>query len=142
MAGLTDADYKRLKALCAEGDQLADDEHYAQALVKYWEAFDLIPEPREDWEATLWVLVAIGDANFLNKDFEAGRDNLSNAMRCDGAVGNPFIHLRLGQCQFELGNLDRAADEFTRAYAVAGEEIFAEEEQKYTDFLRTRIQMN
>lgn len=142
MAELSDADYKKIKKLCAQGDEYAEEEQYPEALKKYWEAFDLIPEPKEEWEATLWILVSIGDANFLTKDFEAGRDNLSNAMHCADAVGNPFIHLRLGQCQFELGNLDRAADELTRAYTVAGDDIFAEEDGKYMAFLQTRISLN
>jgi tetratricopeptide (TPR) repeat protein len=142
MPELSDADYAHIQVLCAEGDALADAQDYQDALQKYWSAFDLIPEPREQWEATLWVLVAIGDANYLGGDFEAGRDNLSNTMRCEGALGNPFIHLRLGQCQFELGNLDRAADELTRAYGVAGEEIFLGEDPKYLAFLGQRISLN
>ncbi len=142
MGALSDADYAKIKAYCAQGDNLADNEQYPEALEKYWAAYDLIPDPKEDWEATLWVLVAIGDANFLNQDFVAGRDNLSNAMHCPGAIGNPFIHMRLGQCQFELGNLDKAADEFTRAYALKEDEIFDQEDDKYLAFLKTRISLN
>jgi hypothetical protein len=33
-------------------------------------------------------------------------------MHCPGAIGNPFIHLRLGQAQFELGNLEPASGEW------------------------------
>ncbi|HEX2901534.1 MAG TPA: hypothetical protein VHS96_17605 [Bacteroidia bacterium] len=139
MAELSNEVYDEIQSLCETADALADGGEYADALKKYWEAFELIPEPKEDWEASLWVLGAIGDANFLNGDFTAGRDNLANAMHYPDAVGNAFLHLRLGQCQFELGNLDRAADELTRAYAVAGADIFEGEDNKYFDFLKTRI---
>lgn len=61
------------------------------------------------------------------------------AMQCPAAIGNPFLHLRLGQCQFELGNLDRAADELARAYMGAGADIF-EGADKYFAFLKTRLQ--
>jgi hypothetical protein len=98
----------------------------------------LLPEPKTDWEAATWILGAIGDANFLGKDYLAGRENLSMAMHCPDAIGNPFLHLRLGQCQFELGNLDRAADELARAYMGAGDEIF-EGAEKYLAFLKTRL---
>jgi len=47
-------------------------------------------------------------------------------MRCPGAIGNPFIHFRHGQCQFELGDLERAADELMRAYLGTGRKIFDE----------------
>src|SRR5262249_9180277 len=68
------------------------------------------------------------------------RDNLSNAMHCPGAIGNPFLHLRLGQCQFELGALDRAADELMRAYMGAGADIFKDQDPKYLKFLQSRAQ--
>ena len=59
--------------------------------------------------------------------------------RCPGGLGNPFVHLRLGECCFDIGERDRAADELTRAYMGAGREIFAEEDPKYIEFLGTRI---
>ena len=130
--------HDRITTLSEEGDSLAEDEDYPAALQKYWEAFDLLPEPKTDWEAATWVLAAIGDANFRSGDFVAGRDNLSMAMTCPDAVGNPFLHLRLGQCQFELAELDKAADELLRAYMSAGKEIFSEEDTKYFEFLKTR----
>lgn len=139
MAELNDEVYDEIKKLSKSGDDLADKGKYAQALKKYWTAFDLIPEPKTDWEASTWLLVAIGDSNFLGNDFEAGRDNLSNAMHCPNAIGNPFIHMRLGQCQFELNNLDRAADNLTRAYALEGDEIFENDDPKYIEFLKTKI---
>lgn len=138
MPELDDPTHERIQALCAEGDALAKKEDYPAALKKYWAAWDLLPQPQTDWEAATWILAAIGDANFLGGDFVAGRDNLTMAMHCPDAVGNPFLHLRLGQCQFELGNLDRAADELARAYMGGGAEIF-DEDEKYFAFLKTRL---
>jgi len=138
MAKLSNEIHKRIQALWKKGDSLADEGQYSAALEQYWAAWDLLPEPQSDWEAATWILAAIGDANFLGGDYVAGRDNLSFAMRCPDAIGNPFLHLRLGQCQFELGNLDRAADELTRAYMGAGSDIF-EGEDKYFEFLKTRL---
>ncbi len=140
MAELVAELHAAIQSLCEKGDALAESGRYAAALEQYWAAWDLLPEPRTDWEAVTWILTAIGDANFLANDFTAGRDNLSMAMRCPAAIGNPFIHLRLGQCQFELRDLDRAADELTRAYMGAGPEIF-EGADKYFAFLKTRIQL-
>ena len=139
MAELPDAVHARIQALCADGDELAGRADYSAALAKYWAAWDLLPEPQTEWNAATWILAAIGDANYLGGDYVAGRDNLATAMHCPDAVGNPFLHLRLGQCQFELGELDRAADELARAYMGAGANIFAGEE-KYFDFLKTRLQ--
>lgn len=135
---LDEAVHSRIQDLCAQGDDFAEAGEFPSALKKYWSAWDLIPEPRTEWEAATWILVAVGDANFLNGDFVAGRENLATAMQCPDAIGNPFIHLRLGQCEFELGNLDRAADELMRAYMGGNSEIFENDDQKYLEFLQTR----
>jgi hypothetical protein len=63
---------------------------------------------------------------------------LEYATTCPGAIGNPFLHLRFGQVLFDRGELDRAADELIRAYALEGEEIFANDDPRYLAFLRTR----
>ncbi|HZL90999.1 MAG TPA: hypothetical protein VFB96_21720 [Pirellulaceae bacterium] len=138
MAELRDDLYEDIQSRCKTGDDLAAQGNYADALAQYWAAWDLLPEPKTDWDAATWILAAIGDANFLAGDFVAGRDNLSTAMHCPDAIGNPFLHLRLGQCQFELGNLDRAADELTRAYMGGGADVF-EGASKYFDFLKTKL---
>jgi tetratricopeptide (TPR) repeat protein len=138
MPELDPAVHERIQALCAQGDALAENDRFPAALKKYWAAWDLLPEPRTAWEAATWILGAIGDANFLGGDFAAGRDNLTHAMHCPDAVGNPFLHLRLGQCLYELGELDRAADELTRAYTTGGAEVF-EDAEEYFAFLRTRL---
>lgn len=139
MAELSDDIHARIQTLCQRGDALADTGEFPAALAQYWAAWDLLPEPQTDWAAATWILAAIGDANFQGGDFTAGRDNLALAMHCPDAVGNPFLHLRLGQCQFELGDLDRAADELARAYMGAGEEIF-DDAAEYFAFLKTRLQ--
>ena len=138
MANLTDELDLRIRTLCDQGDALAKTGDYPAALVQYWTAWDLLPDPQTDSNAATWILAAIGDANFLGGDYSAGRDNLSLAMHCPDAIGNPFLHLRLGQCQFELGNLDSAADELARAYMAAGPDIF-DGADKYFVFLKSRL---
>ncbi len=140
MKSLSEETHKRIQALCKLGDEYAGEDDYAAALEQFWAAWGLLPQPQTEWEAATWILAAIGDANYLTEDYTAGMDNLSLAMHCPNAVGNPFLHLRLGQCQFELGNLDRAADELARAYMGAGTEIFDDEPPYYFEFLKTRME--
>lgn len=136
-AELSDAIHRKVTALSKQGDALAAQEKYREAIERYIEAMNLLPEPTTQWEACTWLLTAIGDANFLGRHYEQARSALSDAMHCPGAIGNPFIHLRLGQAQLELGNRERAADELARAYMGAGKDIFAAEHPKYFDFLKT-----
>lgn len=139
MTELADDIHEQIEALSADADDFAETGDFATALERYWAAWDLLPEPQTRWEAATWLLAAIGDANFQADDFQAGRDNLANAMHCPDGIGNPFLHLRLGQCQLELGNPDQAADELARAY-MADPEVFDDEDPKYIALMRTRLQ--
>ena len=136
---LDDALHQRICDLCAKGDALVEQRQFERAFGFYCDALNLVPPPAEDWEATTWILAAIGDLYFLAKMAKKSLKAFEDAVRCPGGLGNPFIHLRLGQCNFDLGQLDRAADELTRAYMGAGRDIFKEEDPKYIEFLATRI---
>ena len=141
-AELSEAGYAQVKALSAEGDAHAERGSHDAALKSYATALRLLPEPWEQWEAATWLLAAVADVHFSVGRFEAVRDAMSDAMHCPGAIGNPFIHLRLGQACFELGELDRAADELIRAYMGVGDELFANEDAKYFSFLKTRAKID
>lgn len=136
-ADLPDSVHSKILRLSSEGDALAESRHYEKAIQKYSEALDALPDPRTEWEACTWLLASIGDAHFQAKEFGQARIALTDAMRCPDAIGNPFIHLRLGQSQFELGNLPRANDELARAYMAAGKAIFEDEDPKYFNHLKT-----
>jgi tetratricopeptide (TPR) repeat protein len=131
--------HAQIAQLSKTGDELADERKYRAAIEKYVEALQLLPEPMTDWEACTWLLTAIGDANFLARAFEQAKDALSDAMHCPGAIGNPFIHMRLGQAQFELGNMERASDELARAYLQEGLKIFSDEDPKYVSFIKSKL---
>ncbi len=137
---LDDATFRNIEELCARGNDLAGESRLGEALDVFWSAWDLLPEPQTDWEAATWILGAIGDVNFHQGNYEAGRDNLGLAMHCPGAIGHAFLHLRLGQCQFELSNSDRAADELARAYVLEGDKLFETEDSRYLAFIKSRLE--
>lgn len=57
-------------------------------------------------------------------------------------LDNPLVHIKKGICHFELAAMSKAADSFMRAYMLEGEQIFRNEETKYLDFLKTKIEIN
>jgi tetratricopeptide (TPR) repeat protein len=133
--------HEQIKAHCAEGDKLAEAKRYEEAVAAYNKAWVIVPEPRNEWEASTWILASIGDACFLSGYNKSAREALEYAMHCPGGLGNPFLHLRLGQVLFEQNEKDAAADELIRAYMGAGDEIFRAEDPKYSAFLRTRAKL-
>jgi tetratricopeptide (TPR) repeat protein len=138
---MDDALYQEIMKHCEEGDEAVEDDDYDRAIHAFQQAFDLIPEPYQEWEASTWVLFSLGEAQFFNEEYTAAKKSLAAVMHCPGAIGNPLIHLRLGQVQYELGNLVKAKDELMRAYMGQGEEIFDGEDEKYLAFLKQEVDL-
>lgn len=132
--------HERVRELCAEGDALAEEGDHQEAADCYWTALELLPGPKTRWEASTHILVAIGDLNFAAGELEAARESLELARHCPGADGHALLHLRLGQCLLDQGEPDRAAAELARAHALAGSEIFEDEDGRYLAFLMTRVE--
>jgi tetratricopeptide (TPR) repeat protein len=135
---LEPATYDAIKAHCAKGDELAKARSFDEAISEYNKAWELVPSPKSEWNASTWILAAIADAAFLGGYKTSAREALEYAMHCPDAIGNPFLHLRLGQVLLDKGEPDRAADELIRAYMGAGPEIFVGEDPRYLAFLKTR----
>jgi tetratricopeptide (TPR) repeat protein len=96
--------YEEIKRFSARGDELAAVKSYEEAIAEYNKAWELVPNPKNDWNASTWILAAIADAAFLAGYKVSALEALQYAMTCPGAVGNPFLHLRLGQVLFDTGS--------------------------------------
>ncbi len=138
---LSEAIYSDIQALCRQGDELAAAGDLEAAKSPYLAALRLLPEPIQQWEAATWIYVALGDVHYRMNRFEKAFKCFFNAVQCPKGLGNPYIHLRLGQSYYEQGNVDKSADELTRAYMGGGIDIFMEDDPKYLAFLETRIQI-
>ena len=141
MAELPDKLYAEIALLCKQGDDLARTGELEEAKAKYFSALKLLPDSQNEWEAATWIYVAIGDIHFRLGNHEKCFKCFYNAVQCPKGLGNPYIHLRLGQMYYELEIWDKAADELTRAYMGAGIEIFMDDAPKYLDFLETKIEI-
>jgi tetratricopeptide (TPR) repeat protein len=131
--------HEQITDLCKEGDALASAGRSDDAKQKYLAALKLLPGEPYQWEAATWIYVALGDVHFHARNFDKAFKCFYNAVQCPKGLGNPYIHLRLGQLYLELDNPDKAADELTRAYMGGRIDIFMEDDPKYLTFLETRI---
>ncbi|RKH69746.1 tetratricopeptide repeat protein [Corallococcus sp. AB049A] len=139
MTSISDETHQRITDLCAQGDAAAGDGDFEQALKHFKAALALIPEPTRDHQQNTWVRAAIGDMYFQLERFEDCREHFREAVHSPGGLGNPFIHLRLGQSALELGDETRAADELARAFMGGGEELFEGDDAKYLEFIQSRL---
>jgi tetratricopeptide (TPR) repeat protein len=137
---LTSQQLQDIQERIDQGDAFLNGGYFARALELYQRAASLIPEPKTDYEISLSVFTAIGEALFYSQRYPDALSVFRSAAKSVGGIENPLVHLRLGQTYYELGDLDSAGDELTRAYMLDGAEIFqGEDERKYFDFLKTRI---
>ena len=107
-----------------------------QAIEVYEDAYALIPEPKQKSELAMVALCNIGELHFLDGHWQLAFDDFSEAVKCREGLGNPQIHMRLGQLRYQRGEMERATDEFMRAYMGAGDTLFAGEDPKYFELIQ------
>ncbi|MCW3468027.1 tetratricopeptide repeat protein [Chitinophaga nivalis] len=138
---LPDEVYQQIELLSEEGNELADDDNYDGAIEKFNTALQLVPEPKHQWEASTWLYASLGDMYFFKGDFKTAATHFFDALNCPDALGNGFIHLRLGEALYELKQEEKSLEHLLRAYMLEGEEIFGDENDKYFDFLQDRVEL-
>jgi tetratricopeptide (TPR) repeat protein len=126
--------------LLAEGEAYLDAEADEEALASFREAWDALPEPKNDQEQAVSVLGALADCHFYLGQWDDCRNAVQQAIRCGADVGNPFLRLRLGQALFELGDEQEAANWLVPAYQTEGRALFEDDDPKYLEFFLGKLQ--
>jgi tetratricopeptide (TPR) repeat protein len=121
----------QIRQQCADGYALYDAGAFKDALRLFYQAWLLLPKPQTDHEAAGWVLTAIGDTYFRLQQYEQGREALASALHCPNTDNSAFVHLRLGQCLWELEQTDAAKNSLLQAYKIAQMNVFSTEDNKY-----------
>lgn len=129
----------RITELCERGDDDVENGLYEASIEKYEEALGLVPQPLYAWAVTTWILTAIAEARYLQKDWARVKETVMEAFRCEGAIGNPFLHLRLGQAEIALGSKGRGVEELIRAHERGGDDVFDGEDPKYLAMVRAAL---
>ena len=117
---LSDELYDRIEELSETGNEAMESEDYAKAISCFQEALDILPEPKEDWEAYLWLVGSIGDAHFMMGNYGKSLEFFRKCYNI-GETDNPFILLRLGENYLEMEDETNATEFLLRAYMLEGE---------------------
>jgi tetratricopeptide (TPR) repeat protein len=136
---LGDELHAQIARLSDEGNALCDQEDFAGAFERFELAYGLLPPPKDQWEASQWLLAALGDCRFGQRRYQEAHGYFARAAS-EGAdsdgPGNPFIWLRRGQCLYETGaDRRQVLDALISAYMLAGASIFEHDDPKYYAFL-------
>jgi len=130
-APLDENKLKFIKQQCADGYVLYDKNDFKAALRLFYQAWLRLPKPQTDFEASGWVLTAIGDTYFRLGQYTQALEALDSALHCLGSEHNPFIMLRTGQCHFENQALGPARQALFKAWNKGGAVLFESEDEKY-----------
>ncbi len=124
-----------IEQLMEKADKLLDysDPKKAQAL--YEKAIEQLPEPKQEQELYLELLVAVGDCLINQNKLGEAQKQFNRALKVPGAEEFGLIHLRLGQILYFNNHLEEAKISLTRALELGGEEIFEDEHEEYYDFV-------
>lgn len=137
---LPDSVFGNVKANAEAGAQRMVEGKFGEAYELLVEAIGLLPEPKNRWNAMGWLLVALGENAIQAGNYQAAARPLQDAMWCPGTIGNPWVHLRLGQVYLELGDEERATSELARAYMGGGREIFEGHDPKYFELVESVLE--
>ena len=137
---LSDEVHKRVSLLAEVGSQLFDHANYKEAIEKWNAGLDLLPQPKTDWDAAMWLYASVGDAFFQQGNFAEARESFLDCLNCPIAQTNAFVHLRLGQSSINLGIEGPGIDHLLKAYMLSGSDIFLAETtgEEYLTLLRDR----
>lgn len=134
---LSDKIYDKIEKYTDQGNDYCDNEEWEEAIICFNRALELLPEPKDDWEAATWIYSALGDAYFFSERYELAIEYLNSARMCPEGIANPFILLRLGEAFYELGEIKMAQKYLLETYMMEGNDIFEDEDEKYFDMIRT-----
>jgi tetratricopeptide (TPR) repeat protein len=123
-----------------EGNEKMEEENYKRAIELFIKAIEILPVPKENWEAYTWLNASLGDAYFQIEKYDDALDVLNIAYKLFDSEPNPFVLLRLGQCYYQKKELKKATDYLLRTYMLEGEDIFNENEE-YLKFLKSKVKL-
>lgn len=121
---------KKIDYLSKKAEHLLNKSKSREAIIIYNKIIELLPEPKEMWEAYEWVNIAIADTYFLAKDYENA--NLYFNRVIDDS-SNPYVFLRYGQVKYYINDVENAQEYLLKAYKMAGKDIFNDEDKIFLE---------
>jgi tetratricopeptide (TPR) repeat protein len=135
MPKLQEKIFQKIESFNGKAEQLIEQQQFLDAVKEYQKAWNTLPEPRQLWDAGLWIKVGQAECLLALDEFDTAKNKLLDAILCAGAVSNPLVHLLLGICYYELNDKTNAKLELQIAYDLEGESVFQEGDEKYRELL-------
>lgn len=117
-----------------KGNELHSRKSYDGALKEYFIAWELLPEPKLDWEIASWIAACIYSAYFDIAAFTKAKEWAEVALRTRGSDIDTAPLIDLGMVCFELESFDESYNYFDAAYNYGKARPFKGKPKKYLEF--------
>jgi tetratricopeptide (TPR) repeat protein len=113
--------YQTIRNLCDEGDASFAKNEFDNAINAYSKALTLIPVPLNQWNATVWLYVALAESYFQNSNYQSALENYLKIREIQHPKkSNPLVHLQLALCYYKTGNRVQTEAELNEALVPYG----------------------
>lgn len=117
----------------------------ARRAEKIWRrAYDAIPEPKNQFEQSVWLEIFLGDVFFNSQAYAEALPYFQSAYSNITGKGktNSYLQLRLGACLMETGQHKKALNHLWCAYQMEDGYFFRGTDAKYFDFLKNNLSLS
>ncbi len=125
---------EEIVATVEKGNEFHDVKSYECALGEYKKAWELLPDPKLDWEVAGWISACIYSAYFDMAAFTNAKKWAEIALQTRGSEIDTAPIMDLGMVCFELEEYDESFKYFEDAYSYGKARAFKERPKKYLDF--------
>ena len=80
-----------------------------------------------------YIKIEIGQIYMYAEKWDSALQAFAEAIQDENSVGNPLLHLRIGQCAYNLENARIYEDNLSRALICGGLHIFENERNEYKE---------
>ena len=125
---------EKVTSLVEKGNELHDNQKYAEALEQYQKAWQALPEPKSESELANWISACIYSAYFDLADYAEAKKWGETTLRTRGSDIDTVPLIDLGMVCYELNQFEEAYKYFNDAYNYGKERAFQDRPKKYLEF--------
>lgn len=132
--------FKQIRSICEHASKLNQMGEEGFAISKYYEALNLVPDPKSGHKISTYIYTSLGEIYFADKNYADAGMCFLKAYKCPDGDAVAQISFRIGQCLEECGERKKAQDYLCQAYLLDGEEIFHKANPKYYKIIRSEVE--
>ena len=125
---------QRITEVVESGNELQERGDYQAALKKYSESWEMLPEPKEQWDLSHWIEKCNCEVYLRQEDYENAKIWALKAVESKPPRETSSLII-LGACFLGLGEAESAFNAMKKAFDMGGERAFKGFDKKYLAFV-------